>query len=551
MGLAIDQKSVAYQIELFDDRVKTVDYFFKTRPTGGKRYVTFKNVKSELEKYGFFYPDDDIRSIVEEVNSMQKASLKPLEGIKRVRTLTDRQRKDVEDYIRALHVDNEFRLYSTSALTDRRHVRSETGHLEWGYKDIDDLIQAAITSVEADTAVFASVNGFKGYRRSEFNLNNLNALFVDIDAHGTVPFNEKAIVNALKDLYERKVLPYHSFYVLTGRGMQVYWLIDSAPAAIRPLWSSIENRLIKLIEDEINLEGHKVDERVRDVVRILRVPEALNLKTRTYAKLKDKTHMKKRYRLTDLLTTYFPNRMFNVFHQNPFKAETTTPSQIMKKVDNVADFIEAVETKTEILRSRRIHDLNLLIEGRDGDIREGIRHEFLSIYGWMVIHYLMSELEFERELQCVNKQFKNSLRVTEVRTLAKSIYDRYKKRALREKDKTYFDDATKTERVALSYILNRYCYRNETIIKRLEIKPEERIGFQTILTKPEREKVYAERRNAKKQQDRRDENGVTSRERAKIENRRRIQEAKAQGLTQVKAAEKLNISLSTVKRYWN
>ncbi|MBY2541729.1 ECF-type sigma factor [Clostridioides difficile] len=55
----------------------------------------------------------------------------------------------------------------------------------------------------------------------------------------------------------------------------------------------------------------------------------------------------------------------------------------------------------------------------------------------------------------------------------------------------------------------------------------------------------------RRQENRRNKNGLTSREQEKHNRINDIQVEKLLGLSQSKVAKKLNLSISTVKRYWN
>jgi len=59
------------------------------------------------------------------------------------------------------------------------------------------------------------------------------------------------------------------------------------------------------------------------------------------------------------------------------------------------------------------------------------------------------------------------------------------------------------------------------------------------------------RQLVKERESRRNEEGLTQREKQKQDTIRAVQELKEQGLTQKKVAEMLNKGLRTVKLYWN
>ena len=92
-----------------------------------------------------------------------------------------------------------------------------------------------------------------------------------------------------------------------------------------------------------------------------------------------------------------------------------------------------------------------------------------------------------------------------------------------------------------------YWYKNETLIDLFQISREEekKLKLRTIISTEEK----YDRKNEKRREDRRNENGLTSREQSKEDLINQIKELKSQGLKQVDIADKLGISKGTVSKY--
>ena len=89
-------------------------------------------------------------------------------------------------------------------------------------------------------------------------------------------------------------------------------------------------------------------------------------------------------------------------------------------------------------------------------------------------------------------------------------------------------------------------FKNETVIKKLNITLDEQRQLQTIISK----EVKNERKNEREKKARRNENGLTKKQQEKADRYATIQELKRLGYTQKAVSDTLNISLPTVKRYW-
>ena len=90
-----------------------------------------------------------------------------------------------------------------------------------------------------------------------------------------------------------------------------------------------------------------------------------------------------------------------------------------------------------------------------------------------------------------------------------------------------------------------YWYKNETLIERLELTEEEQKHMKTIIGV----RVKYDRNNERRSKVRRNEDGLTVREKQKQELINKVKELKLQGIKQIEIAKEVNITKGTVSKY--
>ena len=144
----------------------------------------------------------------------------------------------------------------------------------------------------------------------------------------------------------------------------------------------------------------------------------------------------------------------------------------------------------------------------------------------------MTEQEAINEILAINSLFKNPLTDGEARAKAKHIYKKFKSQVLKKanpKQKYEYHD--------------RYLFKNDTIIQRLNITKDEMKLMATIID--QREKY--DRNNERRRNERRDENGNLI-SKVQIQERRfKVKELMDQGLGYKRIAKTLGISENTAK----
>lgn len=423
--------------------------------------------------------------------------------------------RQTQDFMQTIHKDND-----TSYITIA--TKEETKWSQFYYLGVDHATNKAIEFVGKNIDVYHSNNSFSKKQRGNATLYNLNTLYIDLDCHiegANIDYNRA--LKYLETLFYGVKIPVPTYTVFSGRGFQLYWAIETAPKQAIYLWKLLQVRLAQELSNittyvpELTVDSSCVE----DVARVFRVVGTTNTKAKKVATIVQSS--KNRYSMSEIRDTYFEDL------KPKFKYKST-PTIARNKT--VISYLY----NSYSLQQARINDLEKLIELRNGDLK-GKRDELLFIYGWTVVSKKSNEEVFTRELEALNTLFKEPLNASEIRYKAKHIYNKHKSKILLKAEPKHFYEN-----------FDVYIFRNDTIIKKLEITEEEQKHMKTLIAK--REKY--DRKNAKRNQARRNENGLTKKQQEKLERKVKIQELKYKGYKQTEVADMLGVSLRTVKTDW-
>ena len=144
-------------------------------------------------------------------------------------------------------------------------------------------------------------------------------------------------------------------------------------------------------------------------------------------------------------------------------------------------------------------------------------------------HYrLVNEVTVEELIKVTkefNKSFREPYKVKELTSVCRSV---------NRTVKHFQEDSTKG-----------YKFTNKYIINSLDLEENEQEQLLTIIST----RVKYDRKNKKRNESRRNEEGLTSRQQQKKELINKVKELKQQGLKQVEIADKLGITKGTVSKY--
>ena len=150
-------------------------------------------------------------------------------------------------------------------------------------------------------SLYVSVNGFSGDRRRLDSLRQINALFFDLDCHGSSRSQtDNAIRNAIETISEAvriEKLPRPTLTVDSGRGLHLYYVLkrsipyrcsangpvnEKALGLFQLVQQKLSRTLSRLMEP---IDCIDVDEKVFDFTRVSRVPGSFNPAAQRYARL--------------------------------------------------------------------------------------------------------------------------------------------------------------------------------------------------------------------------------------------------------------------------
>ena len=367
-----------------------------------------------------------------------------------------------------------------------RSCIDENGYSQWHYK-YKELKETDLT----EENIYITLNTFfKPYRRLEC-IKELNALFIDLDYYKT-KFTKEQIIMNLEENYFNKTIPATNYILDSGRGLALIWLINKVPSKALPLWKAIEEYLYN------KLKEFGADRQALDATRILRVPGSINSKSKTVVSIIDEYDYI--YDLREIQKEFLPE---------------LKPKEKKKGRSKKINYIY----RERSLYYARIQDITKLCELREYDLK-GHREIILFLYRYYLCSFTEDVQKALEDVLELNSMFIAPLKENEVI------------RATRSAEKCYLDKN------------KEYKYKNDTLIKLLEIKEYEETKMSKIISKNEYKRRNNEYNKKKYQEKLKEEGKLSKKEEVKVR-REKIKDLLAEGLSQKEIYSLLKISKRT------
>lgn len=382
-------------------------------------------------------------------------------------------------------------------------------------------LREVVEEVKGEEDTYITPNTIYLPKRRVENIRQFRALYIDLDS---TEGDQLYISYLIFELAENGEIPKPSMIVDSGRGIHLYWKIKNAPYQALYTWQQLEDFLY------YKLKKYGADGRTLDAVRVLRMPGTINSKNNKECRVLyiDEDLEYSMYDLREKYLEYKPKQL---------EFEQTKKKTNSKVINN--KFFNSYS-----LHMARSEDIETLCKLRNYDMHEyRCRNMAVHCYAyWRGL--VVRDIEvLEKEVIEFNNALTKPLKESEIKAILRCIPKVVDKFINFENDIKEGKDRRVSKGMRDK---EGYWYKNETLIERLDITPGEQIHLKTIIGTEEKYR----RNNERRKDSRRDEEGLTKREQQKQNTIKAVQELKAKGLKYKEIAEKLDISIDTVKYYF-
>jgi len=364
---------------------------------------------------------------------------------------------------------------------------------------------------------YVSMNSFYFPKRTKKALRKLGFFYIDVDPRAVGITKEEALKEIRRKI-ENNIIPKPSALVDSGGGYYIIYKLDPVFAGsekVVNLFGYIETFLVDMLAD---VGG---DDNAKDACRVLRVPGTINCKysADTFVEVIE-FNRGLIYSFQDFVKLMNKESGFDLDLWRKLKEkrkeEALTKQEEKQQEKIVKKWTSIVKKKFNLpsLLAARAVDYKKITILRGRDV-EGFRNTMLHLYSLTQRGLVGTQEELELKVREMNDVFKESMPISEVKSIVKNVWKK------------------------------PYKYKTKTIVKKLKITPEEQRHLITLIEQDEKNI----RNNEKRRNDRRNDDGLTSREQGKIDVINQVKALKQQGLKQVQIAEQLGITKGTVSKY--
>lgn len=362
--------------------------------------------------------------------------------------------------------------------------------------------------VDLTTNCYLSINTFFRPLRQTRAARHLNAFFIDLDIYNA-GVSKDDVFDAI-DFFVRteRMLP-PTMVLSSGRGMYLLIKIEDVPGAfknVRVLYEAIQQYLFELFEDL------GADANAKDIARVLRIPGSKNTKAQKNVEVLQ-------YNPDAIYTMSMWAHFVDAFEERQ-KINKKTKKESIKNITYLKNIYTLYKARaSDILTLCYLRDYNVI----------GMRDTILYIY-----HYYMMQIHHNEQVALyytlnLNDLFLQPLTAKDVKSYVKSS------------ERAYHDN--KKDRA------KGYNFKTATLIDKLGITSTEMESMTTLIDK----KTKYDRNNNRRKTERRNSEGLTSRQAKKQENYTKIVDMYLAGYKQIDIAHKVGVSKGlvsqTIKKY--
>ena len=316
-------------------------------------------------------------------------------------------------------------------------------------------------------------------------------LFVDLDTYKLPEFaglSAEAQLEHLLRLCEAQGLPEPSLVVFSGRGLQAKWLLDGGlPARALPRWTLVQHELGR------RLAAFGADANALDASRVLRLVQTVNSKSGEIVRVIYQTGV--RYDFDQLADALLPLTRAQLQELRQERAQRAADPEYQKRsATRTKGHLTAIDTGAlgqlrpfigAQLAWDRLADLRTLarLRGWTQGAPDGSRDLAVFIGASFLAQAVPNVPRFYDELRVLGREFAPHWSFRDINASASAVVARMKRMAKGE-----------TVEYAGVQVDPRYRWRNDTLIQRFGITPDEERRLMTIVSDTEARRRDAERK---------------------------------------------------------
>lgn len=282
--------------------------------------------------------------------------------------------------------------------------KNNTGYMAFLQKEneiatqymVEDITYNQLHNITHFKDLYISINSFYIPKRTTECVRQINAFWVDLDYYKIPKYAKKTPEQMIKILRKKKLFKKiePSFFVGSGGGLYIFYLIKDMPKQMSGIWSKVELAIAEKFKE------FGADMGATDISRVLRLPGTINTKNGNVAKLiynsisqyswENPIESIKRYSFKEIQEVYLPTKKFKPKNKSNNNDNVTEFKPNTKKVVTHTNNTTNGKVRTlytlKNLHYKRIEDIESIVKHRKGIMKE-CRHHTLYIYMITNLHF--------------------------------------------------------------------------------------------------------------------------------------------------------------------